>query len=77
MALLVRAVQAAIVLTAVIPLLAFGVISRDRWEQTASEAERIIVQETAVAAEHIGRVLETQEAILQQIDLVIGGLSWA
>ena len=61
----------------VIPLLAFGVISKDRWDQTTSEAERIIVQETAVAAEHVGRVLETQESILQQIDLVIRGLTWA
>ena len=77
MALLVLAVRVALGLAVVIPLLAFGLISRDRWEQATSDAEHFIVQETAVAAEHVGRVLETQESILQQIDLVIRGLSWA
>ena len=77
MASLVRAVWAAIVLVAVFPLLAFGLIAKDRWEQTTRDAEDVILRETAVAAEHIGRVLETQESILQQIDLVIRGLTWA
>lgn len=77
MALLVQAVRIAIVLAVLAPLLAFGLITKDRWDQTTSEAERLIEQETAVAAEHIGRVLETQESILQQIDLVIRDLSWA
>ncbi|WP_333673502.1 ATP-binding protein, partial [Elioraea tepidiphila] len=76
MALLVRAVRIAIGLAVLLPLIAFGLITKDRWDQATSEAERVIVQETAVAAEHIGRVLETQESILQQIDLVIRGLSW-
>lgn len=76
MAFLVRAVRVAIGLAVLVPLVAFGLITKDRWDQTTSEAERISVQETAVAAEHIGRVLETQESILQQIDLVIRGLSW-
>lgn len=76
MALLVRAVRIAIGLAVLLPLIAFGLITKDRWDQATIEAERVIVQETAVAAEHIGRVLETQESILQQIDLVIRGLSW-
>lgn len=76
MALLVRAVRIAIGLAVLLPLVAFGLITKDRWDQATIEAERVIVQETAVAAEHIGRVLETQESILQQIDLVIRGLSW-
>ncbi|WP_019016615.1 hybrid sensor histidine kinase/response regulator [Elioraea tepidiphila] len=76
MALLVRAVRIAIGFAVLLPLIAFGLITKDRWDQATSEAERVIVQETAVAAEHIGRVLETQESILQQIDLVIRGLSW-
>ena len=59
MASLVRAVWAAIVLVAVFPLLAFGLIAKDRWEQTTRDAEEVILRETAVAAEHIGRVLET------------------
>lgn len=76
MALLVRAVRIAIGFAVLLPLIAFGLITKDRWDQATIEAERVIVQETAVAAEHIGRVLETQESILQQIDLVIRGLSW-
>ncbi len=76
MALLVLAARVALGLAVAIPLLAFGMIAKDRREQTTVEAERVIQQETVVAAEHIGRVLETQEAILQQIDLVIRGLTW-
>jgi signal transduction histidine kinase len=77
MALLVLAARVALVLAVLIPLLAFGLITKDRRDQAASEAERVIEQQTAVAAAHIGRLLETQEAILQQIDLVIRGLSGA
>lgn len=76
MALVVRALRVAIGLAVLLPLIAFGLITKDRRDQARTEAERIIVQETAVAAEHIGRVLETQDSILRQIDLVIRGLSW-
>jgi len=69
-------VRIAIGLAVLLPLVAFGLITKERHDQATSEAERIIVQETAVAAEHIGRVLETQDSILQQIDLVIRGQSW-
>lgn len=76
MARLVRAVRVSILLAVVVPALAFAIITKDRWDQATIEAERMVVQEAAVAAEHIGRVLETQESILQQIDLVIRGQSW-
>jgi signal transduction histidine kinase len=76
MAPLLCSVRVAIGLAVLLPLVAFGLITKERHDQATSEAERIIVQETAVAAEHIGRVLETQESIVQQIDLVIRGQSW-
>lgn len=74
---LIGAVRVAILCAVVLPAVAIAVLAADRRHETRRAAEALLARRVDLVAEHVGRVIEIQEVILDQIDLVTRGMSWA